>query len=614
MSHFGNRLYASSKHFLLAAMTSLVLTLAHAGDLTITWEAANRFPLFKMEMAELKEKLTLENMTSVANWADTVLANDSWILKSIFSEYLDPYQTPTCNKNLTLPTVFKPCEGTYESSYFDPPTGHDILVGVESAPAGICKYSIDDNPAGESRCSEIKRLRVRSDVDIVVSVVAEDGTEGSAKVHVKDVLLLAFGDSFSSGEGNPDVPVSITRDFPVKQSANRVEALRTLKETKNAKKAIWLDERCHRSTLSWPIMSSLRLALEHKDMVVRIASWACTGAQIPDGFLKRQPKPVEKLSDVPKSQYAFARDALCRTEDKKKREIMTRVKETVCPEEQMKRKVDAVMFSLGGNVVFFAPMIKHAVLITGFKNPFLRALNPFIEKYRGKIPQPPDAHRRIMLCSDKNKPCTAKQATESLTKRYSWLAQGLGHLNVSPDKVYQLPYPNVLWQNKKPQELCTPKEQFDHNGYTVISDKYHLPLKITGGKNGESAWVNNSVYVPLLARIQDNATLHGWKIVDGYLQTMRAHGICAYDNDFTREYAFPYFDTTHGSWEPFSPWEYKHYSQRARWIHTLDDVFLGQNSGELGTDADGLMHPTARAHAEMADEMVKILEKQLIRN
>ena len=73
----------------------------------------------------------------------------------------------------------------------------------------------------------------------------------SQVVTLRDKLVVAVGDSFASGEGNPE-------------SQNDVPD--------------WIDEQCHRSDAAWP--ARVARSLENRSTVVTFLTFACSGAEI----------------------------------------------------------------------------------------------------------------------------------------------------------------------------------------------------------------------------------------------------------------------------------------------------------------------------------------------
>src|SRR5207237_1611223 len=97
----------------------------------------------------------------------------------------------------------------------------------------------------------------------------------AADIAITDQLVVALGDSYISGEGNPDVPVRFElnesdhgerfgrSDWPARLNRGVHERLvngRVVAERRDYRPAVWWDQPCHRSLLSWPVLASLAYA------------------------------------------------------------------------------------------------------------------------------------------------------------------------------------------------------------------------------------------------------------------------------------------------------------------------------------------------------------------
>ena len=152
---------------------------------------------------------------------------------------------------------------------------------------------------------------------------------------VEDLLIVALGDSFASGDSNPDRPVvfsarremvydptllrddiaalkkqlapvqtfglaSVAPDFdPKTLPRRRMEdedrdiafrlASREFTRAFERAGARWLSPDCHRSLYGYPMRVGLELALENRRRAVTLISLACTGSEVADGlFLPRE--------------------------------------------------------------------------------------------------------------------------------------------------------------------------------------------------------------------------------------------------------------------------------------------------------------------------------------
>ncbi|CAJ0962825.1 unnamed protein product, partial [Mesorhabditis belari] len=145
-----------------------------------------------------------------------------------------------------------------------------------------------------------------------VSVVVRggDGTilgAGSTTVQVNDRWIVALGDSFCSGEGNPDRSRSAQRE------------------------AQWMDEGCHRSSNSWASKVASRFSSSSKSSSTIFTFLCCTGASVESGVLKGNPQQI-------KAQI----------------EILEEIGKT------MEISPDVVLMSVGGNDIGYAE-IMHAL-------------------------------------------------------------------------------------------------------------------------------------------------------------------------------------------------------------------------------------------------------------
>ncbi|HKD31467.1 MAG TPA: hypothetical protein VKC66_36885 [Xanthobacteraceae bacterium] len=203
----------------------------------------------------------------------------------------------------------------------------------------------------------------RSVSGVSVKVQLPDGTTlADPNVTVEDVFVVAVGDSFASGESNPDRPVTFstsremvydpinandqlayrgidarTRQFGVAaadRSTNPKSLPKRLMEDEekgtvfglssrefqqafDRSGAQWLSPDCHRSQYGYPFRVSIGLALENRHRAVTFVSLACSGADIVEGlFAERDAR--EQISG-PNAQKKVApqldqlSDLICKT-------------------------------------------------------------------------------------------------------------------------------------------------------------------------------------------------------------------------------------------------------------------------------------------------------------
>jgi len=91
---------------------------------------------------------------------------------------------------------------------------------------------------------------------------------------IRDVLIVAMGESFGSGEGNPHTHIVFKKD----QETGRFY---------RPAPAWWLDPRCHRSLFSSSSLATMLLADENRGTSFSILNTACSGAETTYGLTKK---------------------------------------------------------------------------------------------------------------------------------------------------------------------------------------------------------------------------------------------------------------------------------------------------------------------------------------
>lgn len=269
--------------------------------------------------------------------------------------------------------------GTAKEDYVLP-DAHTVVVRLAperlaEVQAGECTWSWRPRRAGaggETRkqpCKDkfvIKRVPFSTDKTVsgaVVQVKLPNGQELSDPgVIVEDLFVVAFGDSFASGEGNPDKPVvfSATREMvydpvntggrenqemaqaPMPAPTYGVASARDDTDPKSLPKrrmededqqviykpsspefqrafdkrgAQWLSADCHRSQYGYPFRVGLQLTLENRHRAVTLVSLACSGSDVVEGlFAERDAREQFKEPGGAKvvSQFDQLSDLICR--------------------------------------------------------------------------------------------------------------------------------------------------------------------------------------------------------------------------------------------------------------------------------------------------------------
>src|SRR5215467_1856727 len=260
------------------------------------------------------------------------------------------------------------------------PEAHTVVMQIAperlaTAGAGECMWTWQPKKPGlpaESKkqaCNAklvVKRVPFsldRAASGVAVTVQLPNGsTLADPNVAVEDVFVVAVGDSFASGESNPDRPVTFSKsremvydpinandqlayrgiDARSRQYAvaghdsstnpkslpkrlmddeekGTVFALssREFQQAFDRSGAQWLSPDCHRSQYGYPFRVSIGLALENRHRAVTFVSLACSGADIVEGlFAERDAR--EQISG-PSAQKKVApqldqlSDLICKT-------------------------------------------------------------------------------------------------------------------------------------------------------------------------------------------------------------------------------------------------------------------------------------------------------------
>jgi hypothetical protein len=128
---------------------------------------------------------------------------------------------------------------TYAPAYVNPSSwivNFDACAST-GGPTGIDSYNLEIGgqqiPKG-SVCRFSHLFPNQGAFPVKLIITTHDGQSASAETNVvvKDLLIVSIGDSFASGEGNPDI------------------------ERHGFKKAVWVDGPCHRSASAGPAQAT----------------------------------------------------------------------------------------------------------------------------------------------------------------------------------------------------------------------------------------------------------------------------------------------------------------------------------------------------------------------
>jgi hypothetical protein len=499
---------------------------------------------------------------------------------------------------------------------------------------------------------------------VSVTVKLPDGRELSEpEVAVEDLFIVALGDSFASGESNPDRPVqfSAQREMvydpallredlaakaPAKSAApgyglasgdeqyNPKVLPRRLMDDEKAERfhklsspefaaafekasARWLSRDCHRSQYGYPFRVAIELALENRHRAVTLASFTCSGAEVTQGlFLDMDPREgadeipggkvraqLDQLSDLlcrgPRSQSAtYALPTYTHGSTQISRQNISKA---WCPPALRKRAIDVVLMSIGGNDVGFSALAAYSLTENMADLAPVAGLTGHSSRFGPQV-------SRVYLDVLDERMKALKEA----------LRDGFG---VAPARVAQSSYEPIHFDETG--GLC--------GGQPTLGMDVHPGLKVSPARLQEAA----DFMRDLLRRLEciagknragcpaDLATGAGtgFTLVTDHIPEFVKRGLCA--RDPKRALAdsiamrMPRKPANGDAFKPYSPAATLPYAHRWRLFRTPNDAFLAANTHREGTPLldilqpayaglySGAIHPTAEAHAIVADHVVR---------
>lgn len=561
---------------------------------------------------------------------------------------------------------------------FTAPKYWTVRLFDSAAPAGNCVWTIDSGAkfiSSEASSISASCAEIYIDVSANKSLALGDpkgaahvrrtdtvGNVASVDANVSDRLILGLGDSYTSGEGNPDRPVILSDQlvgsgaaFPRRPRDGEIWA------------AQWIDRSCHRSAYSWQLRLALHQTLIDPSKPITFLSFTCSGAEIVEGLFYpwRGPEPTKPLSTY-SSQLAAVYEELCadsvrltsgnipkeetddyidrlRTADqfpwKSRRDTFARdiINNLHCKkptDHAFTRRIDAVLLGIGGNDVGFARWIVGAITDGGVQT----AGKGFIPALSG--------------CGSRDRSCLITQARlERLESRFSVLRQVMLERlipdgGLSPDRVFVTGYPKAV---------------SDAMGNVCPEGNSGMTISVWPGRTGNQLKIRDSSELKTIEKFRDQHLMRlvrdfalssekPFKFITDHIKKFNAHGFCATsikdeaegdDYSYRDLYELQVYDdkniietlhmprlgaaqarrqwvTSPNLWRPFRPSQWRPYAFRTRWLRTPNDVFMTVNNKSSAVEEEqlfglldlrnrgtsGSFHPTAEAHSIIADSIV----------
>jgi lysophospholipase L1-like esterase len=603
----------------LAAATIIAADPVAATGATIQWRIENPFRFFTDSEVLEPHRKALARASSTAG-KPSVLAAERWLSTQYPYGWAEQAFRRTCwhlvRQDLSA------CGGL--ANYIQP-RSHRIIARVVALQQKdvTCTWRVRMSGSPqltakvlERPCSAAVEIDIPYPTGADVSVSDDGQIRAATTVRVNDIFIVGLGDSYASGEGNPDRPVRWRDDrvasfgsfasgihldgYPERLTTTVAYAGRNV----HGPSAFWLSQPCHRSLYSYQVRVALQLALEDPHRAVTFLGVSCSGADIASGLLAPW-KGVEPFPASPtRSQVGEVAVAQCGGTGYETRTYgpsftsggavpaLDGLTLQRCPPEQA-RKIDLILLSAGGNDIGFAKLVAYAILREN------TPLRRFSELSTGVLA-----------------PRQALSRFPELQARYKLLRRALhNHLHVpwtEPDRVILTAYPVVALQ-RDGRTPCSGTATAGLDGFPG----YRL--------DGRRAAEAEQVAARLTTLMRDTARKYGWSFVSGHRLQFAGRGVCAGlegGREIHDQLMLPRW--TGSAWHPYAPSQYRAYVPRQRWIRTSNDAFLTAHV-DLSTEIKrqflrngsyrpmdllkastfgGAFHPTAEGQAAIADAVL----------
>jgi len=420
-------------------------------------------------------------------------------------------------------------------------------------------WSVDGASIGESAvCGPFDYAfpdEGRYSVSLLVEDDGGDVRETTKDVVVRDYLIFGVGDSYGSGEGSPDVDLSLDAIASLDAARARVDetaaAIAALEDAVSAAHAgdagapaaelavltaeheraqadlataraitaaQWQNERCHRSAFSGQVLAAEMLEASDPHSSVTFVHLACSGARMYRGLLGEyagviEPEPGDDPFPPQIERVAELADG---------------------------HAIDALVISIGGNDVNFANVVEACVVgercfdapvsvdsdllsVVDALCPLVGAFETDCEEYFDSLlPDPASLDAKALF--DTHSPTEdvegvdqRQDGNDDLPDGYRDLADAIvSDLGMDPSRVHLTEYPDIT--RNQSGFTC---------GWDTAPLQQALVNQLPGMSQEEFAWASSYVLGGLKTTMQTSATEHGWRLVDGVSARFERHGYCA---------------------------------------------------------------------------------------
>jgi lysophospholipase L1-like esterase len=570
----------------------------------------------------------------------------------------------------------------------DAHTVHVRLAPEHAAVAGECVWTWQPRRTGLP--SEVRRQsckdklvirRVPFSTNAGVSGVAlkvqlPDGRQLAEPIVVEDLFVVALGDSFASGESNPDRPIVFsparemvydpvnTREDVATRSMSQqpvygIASVGTQFDSKSLPKrrmedeekgliyrpassefveaferrsAQWLSADCHRSQYGYPFRVGIGLALENRHRAITFVSLACSGSDILEGLFQER-DARERFSEPngkkAPAQFDALSDLICRNGAAGRTRTAAytlpdythgsagigsqTITKRWCLPELRKRPIDLVMLSIGGNDVGFGALALYAMTESAGD------LAPIVGWVGHEVRFPPATAQAYLRVLDKR----IKAVKDALV-------DGFG---VNPAHVLHNAYEPIQFDESG--NVCGvqptlgldvhPKFRFDITRVVEVSN-------FSRDLQARMECMSDARKRPGCPAGLATGAGTGFRFVTDHIAEFAKRGICARHPQRVRAdetaMAMPRRSRETDDFFPYSPAHTIPYAAHWRLIRNPNDAFLAANLHREGISPfdllqpayaalfSGAFHPSAEGHAIVADHVLRhardVLDKRSV--
>jgi hypothetical protein len=613
---------------------------AHSA-LSFNWEVENRFRAFDFLPSEDEGASTFRAYAPGASERMLDWYRRVWRLGSPFAQHPGPWNEAS---------------GAYAKEYVLERAYSRIRAQADGrifSAEEQCRWIVSTGPEVLAPCVQPVALRITSE-GATVQVTSATDSSTPRYVKVKHRIIGGLGDSYGSGQGNPDQPT--TWNAEVSRHMGLWDLRAAQASIRQPPK--WWSPRCDRSFWSFQSLVALKAAAEDPHSTVTFVSFACAGAEIVDGLLapqrnvpgrdarrcQRDSDTYEAACDAPASQIRRMVEALCdgkvvpaKIPDAYVQTSVIRympqqrnwITDLVSCDGKMPQ-LEALLISIGGNDVGFGPLVEWAIVPSSGRWFGGRMIVERGRTQAGVVcPSRSAAAEGCGSCPSDQ--LTSEERIAELPQRFQALAWALTELVQAkdPQRIALTTYPAPF--RTTGDKLCADPAGANNNAWEaarallrteappfvrprvwqfniVQCEARHLESIISNKLN--DAIRNSSGAYWRVADTERAFGLHGWCTPTANAYPGASDSAVDFDKRFQLKLPEPARAVT---WEALSP--------RGRWLRTLNDSLLTQfscgyeDSGLCGSEPlrkdvlSGAAHPTAEGHAAIADRVLETVLK-----